>query len=328
MSKESKTVKKPHHLITARMNFSSREQNILMMLMSSVSKQLTDDYFLDDSKCNLNSNRLIFKYKVSEIAQEWGVTSRAILKLVDGENIVAVSARKLWDYDVYVKNSDGTFEAHRILQYMKFDSNNELTLHLTERFYQEMIDFKRKGFGKVELRTYYALKSPISQRLFEIATRFAGMGKIYETTIGEFCETIGVNFEQYSRPSSFTAVCLKRPIEQILKITGDDWAAVSKDGFTFTKRPEDKNKLTIHTKLKLDLRPSQVKISEEEELRQIKLVADYKAIKDLSFKVEDNDRLIQILDEIDSLERDTLDKLEIHKDAIFIKNWSILMAMK
>lgn len=325
--KKTKTVKKPHHLITAKMNFNSREQNLLMLLMSSVSKKLTDDYFTTDQVENkkIAEDPLIFKYSLDEIADEWGISLRAISKDIDGLNIVEAAAKKLWDFDVFIKNADGTFEAHRILQHMKLDAEKVLTLYLTQKFYDEMIDFKRKGFGKVELKTYYALKSPISQRVFEIATRFAAMNKSYETTIGEFCEIIGVDFEQYSRPSSFTAVCLKRPIGQILKLTDERWTSGSKDGYTITKRAEDKNKITKLSKFRLDLRPVSKNNPIELDEKFVDLVNDYKSIIDLSFKSDDKERLTQILEEIDNLEQEKLDELGVKKDANFIKNWSILM---
>lgn len=324
--KKHKTVKKPHNIITAKMHFEAREQNILMMLMSSVSQKLTDDYFRSDKNSITKSadNPLIFKYSLADIAVEWGVSLRAISKNINGLNIVEASARKLWDFDVFIKNNNGSFEAYRILQHMKFEDES-LILHLTQKFYEEMIDFKKKGFGKVELNTYYSLKSPVSQRLFEIATRFAAMNKLYETTIGEFCETIGANFEQYTRPSTFTNTCLKRPIEQILKQTDKSWIAGSKYGYTIKKRPEDKGKLTKKSKLRLDLRPASKKQSIESDAKLKNLVDDYKAILELKFRSEDKERLTQILEEIDNLEQDKLDELEIKKDANFIKNWSILM---
>ena len=209
---------------------------------------------------------------------------------------------------------------------MKYE-NESLTLHLTQRFYEEMVDFKRKGFGKVELNTYYSLKSPVAQRIFEIATRFASMNRAYETTIGEFCETVGVDFEHYTRPSSFTNSCIKRPIEQILKQANENWIAGSKNGYTITKRAEDKGKLTKKSKLRLDLRPAYSKQITNNSDKYVDLINDYKSIMDMSFNSNDKERLTQLLDEIDKLDQDKLNDLEIKKDANFIKNWSILMSM-
>ena len=54
-----------------------------------------------------------------------------------------------------------------------------------------------------------------------------------------------------------------------------------------------------------------------------RILSDYKSI--LKLKITNKDRLLSVLDELDSLSKERLDELGIVKDAEFIKQWSAAM---
>lgn len=320
-SNKKNIVKKPHNLITAKIHFGVREQNLIQMLMVSVNKSCSSEYFKKEETSN-NNKKLVYTYSIPEIAKTLGVTKQALTRPSEDKNttLIEQSALKLWNYDIWIKDNNGSFEAHRILQRMKFDGE-KLMLHLTESYYAEMLKLTEKGFGKIEVGTYYSLKSHVAQRIFELATRFSGMGKVYEVTVGDFCTMIGVELSDYSRVSSFRSCCLKRPIDQIIKLTGDSWERVTKDGYTLIKHGL---KIDDSAIIRLDLRPSKALNIQECKNKHKKLIEDYYAIKEM--KLNDKNRLLEVLEEIDQLNKNEQKELKLNQDAEFIKNWAALMA--
>lgn len=334
MSKENKKVsmvKKPHNLITAKIHFGVREQNLIQMLMVSVNKSASNDYFNDQKS---ETKKLVYEYHVSDIAKAMGIAKSSLTRDCGNESLKAQygkdknkvtlleeSANKLWNYDVWIRGDNGAWEAHRILQRMSY-KNETLLLHLTESYHSEMLKLTEKGFGKIDVGIYYSLKSHVAQRIFELATRFAGMNKVYETTVGNFCEMIGVKLSDYSRPASFRTCCLIRPIDKIMKAAGYEWEKVSKDGFSLIKNERDK--INESTVLRLDLRPKKSRMDEIIKRENAKLVELFNAV--IEMKLQNKSQLLELLESIDKLNENERKVLKIEKSAEFIKNWAALMS--
>ena len=303
-------IKKPNRLITAKLNLTSREQDLLALLMFSVKSIYDKEYFNRVEKntvVDVKEIPLVYKFSIDEIATLFNCTREYLLKKNKNKKDFLLNevAYELFKQEISILNSDNsTFRHHRIVTDAVF-CGRYLTLAISPFMRSEMVDFNSYGFGKCDLKIFFRLNSSYGKRIFELVSRYEG-NLDYEVSIGTLCGMLGTSLDAYTRPTSFLQTVLKKPIEAIINASEGEWEKTSDNGYTVIKTGR---KLTDNTKIIFNIR----KVISKDTFLKVK--ADYDLV--LKGELLDMGRLTQLINDID-----TIKNKELPKDLEFMKMWA------
>ena len=246
-------VVKPHVVITARMDLSAREQDLLTLLMLSIKKKYDELVFnTKDGDYDLTKIPQKYTYTKSELAEIFGVTPNSLAKkekCQDGQSnyLFENACKALWNKGIEIKGKNGNFMLTRLLSYAEYDGRT-LTLEIPSIIVSEMLDYSRHGMGIIDYKLLFKLKGQYEKRILELISRFKNK-RDFECTIGEFCLMVGTKLENYVSWRAFSNTVLIKSLSNIEKSSGGMWKIKSGKGFeikkTSNKKSYDANDIII-----------------------------------------------------------------------------------
>ena len=306
---ERKVIKKPNRLITAKLNLTSREQDLLALLMFSVKSAYDNEYFnlaeKSKDKVDIEKIPLIYKFSIDEMAALFNCTREYLLKKNKNKFLLNEVSYDLFKQEISILNNDNsTFRHHRLVTDAVF-CGKYLTLVISPFMRDEMVDFNSYGFGKCDLKIFFKLNSSYGKRIFELVSRYEN-NLDYEVSVGMLCGMLGISLESYSRPTSFLQTVLRKPIDAIINASDGEWEKTSEYGYTVIKNGR---KLTDKTKIIFNIKKSVSKDT------LLKVKTEYNLV--LKGELLDMDRLTQLINDIDTLKNEALPK-----NLEFMKMWA------
>lgn len=240
--KDITNVIKPHSILTAKMDLSPREQDLLTILMLSIKKEHDANIakYGNEAMAELNTPT-IFKYRTSELVQLLGL-NKARLSHKDKETgrlELDMSCKALWERGIE-RREGNNFVMLRLLSYAKFDGR-ELTLEVPSVVRKEMIDYSKGGMGIVDYKLLISLRGKYDKRILELISRFKNKRE-FQCKISELCEMLGTDLNQYKDWRSFSSSVLVTPIQRIIKQSNGMWEAKGNTkGFEIRKKGLEKS---------------------------------------------------------------------------------------
>ena len=238
-------VVKPHSIITAKMNLSAKEQDLLTLLLISVKKEydklkFNNDY--DDSKL-LELIPLRHVFSKDEISEMFGIAPIQLYKKdkKTGNYLLQAACESLFDKSIKVKFENGQFSLTRLLSHAAYDGRN-LTLEVPAIIVKELINYSKSGMGIIDYKLLFKLKGKYDKRILELISRFKNKRDFY-CTIADLCEMIGADFDEYVSWRSFSESVLNKPIKSLIKESKGLWSLkdVKKKGYEITKKSSGKS---------------------------------------------------------------------------------------
>lgn len=306
-------VVKPHSVITARMDLSSREQDLVTLLLLSVKKEF-DNLKLITNTSNVDVNLIPQKYEYSkkQIADIFGVNINALSKKDSNKKYLLENACKsLWEKGIEIRGDDGSFMLTRLLSYAKYDGAN-LTLETPSIIVSELVDYSKRGMGIIDYKLLFKLKGKYDKRILELISRFKNKYN-FECTVFELCEMLGTDFDSYASWRSFSIAVLNNPLKSIVRESNGMWEFkdASNRGYDIKKKTGGK------AYSKDDVVVFKMKYSGDNEIRK-EIKIKYQLVLDGDFNLKNE--LIKLLDDLNS---SGMEKEAANPE--FIKMWSACM---
>ena len=241
---KKKYLQKPHLIITARMNLSPREQDLLSLLMISIKKKYDAIKFgLADGE-TVETTLIPTRYVLTkaEVAEIFGVGVKTVSRKTELENgdtgyLLEKACKGLYEKGIEIKTKNG-FILTRLLSLAEYDGNN-LSLETTTRIVSEMLDYNCRGMGIIDYKMMFKLKGQYDKRLLDIISRFKNE-RNFECTIDELCSMLGTEFNKYESWRIFSNTVLIRPIINIIKVSDGVWDVKDGKGFKIIKKGSKK----------------------------------------------------------------------------------------
>lgn len=318
MENKNKFLLKPHSIITARMNLSPREQDLLALLIISIKKNYDALKFKENEKKEREEIDLTliptkYTYTKNEIAGMFCISTSGLIKKDnspegDGAYILEKACKGLWDKGIEIRTEKG-FILTRLLSHAEYDGK-KLVLETTNRMVSEILDCNHKGMGIIDYEILFKLKGKYDKRLLDIISRFKNK-RDFECTINELCYMLGTKFDKYESWRIFANAVLVKPIRNIVKVSKGTWEIKDGNGFKIIKKGTKKGYSGCDV---ISLRMKYIsKVVGENEIK-----IEYKKV--LRGELHDMERLNKILDDINVCEIN-----EIKATPEFIKMWSACM---
>lgn len=307
-------VVKPHSIITARMDLSSKEQDLVTLLLLSVKKEF-DKLKLITNTSNVDVSLISQKYEYSkkQIAEIFGVNVNALSKKDSNKKYLLENACKsLWDKGIEIRCDDGSFIFTRLLSYAKYDGAN-LTLETPSVIVSELVDYSKRGMGIIDYKLLFKLKGKYDKRILELISRFKNKYN-FECTVFELCEMLGTDFDSYASWRSFSIAVLNNPLKSIIRESNGMWEFKdsSNRGYDVRKKTSGKSYS------KDDVIVFKMKYNGDNDIRK-EIKIKYQLVLDGDFN--EKNELIKLLEDLNS---SGMEKEAANPE--FIKMWSACMA--
>lgn len=214
------TVKKPHQLITGRMNLQAREQDIITLLVKSLKSENDKNKFSDKNNEN-ESVFFEFKYYLDSLIDHFNLTRQGLYKaLYDGTKVMG---RVLEIKDP----KKGEFEKTVVISKASF-KDGVLFIRMDKDAARYLLDYS-SGFSEIDLNLLLSLRGAYEKRILELISRFKDK-KDYSVTLDEFCKMLGVSTNDYVDFPRFRRSTLINPIKNIVIKSNGSWCF--RDGFS------------------------------------------------------------------------------------------------
>lgn len=212
-------VKKSHSFITARMALSSREQDLLSLIILKIKKEHDKERFSDAMEaCEIKTS---FIFHFNELMEHFSITRQGLYSALD-ESTSSIMKRI-----IEIKNPESkSFEKISVCNYASY-KDGVLRISVSKEAALHMLDYS-KGFAEIDLRLLLILKGGYEKRILELISRFND-GKEFTTSLGEFCKMVGTDFTKFERFDVFKNTVLTKPIKNIIKKSNGEW--IPKKGY-------------------------------------------------------------------------------------------------
>ncbi|HGJ5854387.1 replication initiation protein [Arsenophonus nasoniae] len=245
------TVKKPHQLITSRMNLKPREQDLITLLVKSLKSEQEKLKFSGVTNENVVFE---FRYHTKDLEEHFDLTRQGLYKaLYDGTKVMG----KVLE----IKDPDNKMFSKVVIISNACFEDGVLFIRMDKDAAKYLLEYS-SGFSEIDLTLLLSLRGGYEKRILELISRFKGI-KDYTVSIEEFCNMLGVSPNDYVDFPRFKRATLTNPIKNIVSKSNGVWTFRSdyKDGFIIEKTGKSYkpyNKITF----KLDFNES---ISKEKE---------------------------------------------------------------
>ena len=189
-------------LATSGLVFSAKAYDLFALVCQKTKKLMTRKDFEHISQGNLDKIKINNKIHISreEIANEWGVEVKRLpwvtrkVKHKDGRvtekpSLLEEAAKELGSLIPYKNVNNKTWGYINIIQTAYFD-NNGLTIELTDAAIVAIYN-RTKGFGLVDLKVFFKLKSKYSKKLFDLISVNKYATYDLNLSIGEYKTIMG-----------------------------------------------------------------------------------------------------------------------------------------
>lgn len=219
-----KVVVKPHSIITARMDLSPREQDLLTLIMLSVKKEYDKLQFTSENGGGINIELIPQKYTFSknELAEIFEV-DESLFRKKDKKtktHLLDVACKSLWDRGIEIRNGN-SFLLTRLISFASYDGK-KLIMEIPSVMVDELVNYSKGGMGIIDYKLLFKLKGKYDKRILEIISRFKNK-RDFSCTISELCEMLGTEFELYSSWRSFSGSVLSVPLKSIVRESKGIW---------------------------------------------------------------------------------------------------------
>lgn len=221
---DNKVVVKPHSIITARMDLSPKEQDLLTLIMLSVKKEFDKLQFSLENGQSVNSELIPQKYKFSkrELVELFNVDESLFRKKdkVTKTHLLDIACKSLWERGIEIRNGN-KFTLTRLISFASYDGQN-LIIEIPSIMVDELVDYSKGGMGIIDYKLLFKLKGKYDKRILEIISRFKNK-RNFSCTIQELCEMLGTEFDSYSSWRSFSGSVLSVPLKSIVRESNGIW---------------------------------------------------------------------------------------------------------
>ena len=211
-------VKKSHSFITARMALSSREQDLLSLIILKIKKEHDKSRFSMVEEEEIPTS---FMFHFNELIEHFSITRQGLYVALD-ESTTSIMKRI-----IEIKNpKNETFEKISVCNYASF-KDGILRITVSKEAALHILDYS-KGFAAIDLKLLLMLKGGYDKRILELISRF-NHEKEFTTSLGEFCLMVGTDFTKFERFDVFKNTVLIKPIKNIIKKSNGEW--MPKEGY-------------------------------------------------------------------------------------------------
>ena len=189
-------------LATSGLVFSAKAYDLFALVCQKTKKLMTRVDFDHISKGNVDKIKINNQIHITreEIANEWGVEVKRLpwvtrkIKHKDGSvtekpSLLEEAAKELGSLIPYKDNNNNTWGYINIIQTAYFD-NTGLTIQLTDAAIVAIYN-RTKGFGLVDLKLFFKLKSKYSKKLFDLLSVNKYASYDLNLSIGEYKTIMG-----------------------------------------------------------------------------------------------------------------------------------------
>ncbi|MCD9492633.1 RepB family plasmid replication initiator protein [Photobacterium phosphoreum] len=315
MMNNAEVVVKPHSIITARMDLSPREQDLLTLIMLSVKKEYDKLQFAIENDDSVNVELIPQKYTFSksELITIFEV-DESLFRKKDKQtktHLLDVACKSLWDRGIEIRNGN-SFILTRLISFASYDGKT-LIMEIPSIMVEELVNYSKGGMGIIDYKLLFKLKGKYDKRILEIISRFKNK-RDFSCTIEELCEMVGTKFDSYSSWRSFSGSVLIVPLKSIVRESKGIW------DYKDSKRKgyEIKKKTAGKSFTKDDVIIFKMKYCEDPKGLDL-LKEKYNSV--LNGSLSSKDELLTLLDDLSKS-----DLLNKSNNPEFIKMWAACMA--
>ncbi|QQX82688.1 replication initiation protein (plasmid) [Shewanella sp. KX20019] len=215
-----KPIKKPHHAMIARMNFSARERDLITLMYRGVKSAYDKEYY-KSKKVDIDSLPNVYEFTKDELFDVFNLSKQGLYDALDSSTDGVMS--KL----ISIKLPNENKFKKKLICYDAEFSDGVLKLAIHPDFIPSMVDYS-KGYTEFDLNLQLSLSGNYEKLILELISRFKN-NKNYVLTLGEYCDLFQINVSDYSRPQVFFNTVLNKPIQRLIKASNGVWTA--KEGF-------------------------------------------------------------------------------------------------
>lgn len=211
------TVKKPHQLITSKMNLKPREQDLITLLVKSLKSNKDKQKFSGSENGDIVFE---FRFYAKDLEEHFHLTRQGLYKaLYDGTKVMGKvleikdPERKMFNKVVIISNA--SFE------------DGVLFIRVDKDAAKYLLEYS-SGFSEIDITLLLSLRGAYEKRILELISRFKGV-KDYTVSIEDFCSMLGVSTKDYVDFPRFKRATLINPIKNIVVKSNGIWSF--RDGF-------------------------------------------------------------------------------------------------
>ena len=263
-----------YKLATSGLVFSAKAYDLFALICQKTKKLMTRKDFEHISQGNVDKVKINNKIHITreEIANEWGVEVKRLpwvtrkVKHKDGRvtekpSLLEEAAKELGSLIPYKNDNNKTWGYINIIQTAYFD-NTGLTIELTDAAIVAIYN-RTKGFGLVDLKIFFKLKSKYSKKLFDLISVNKYAAYDLNLSIGEYKTIMG-----YTEPvrkkeltkrtndfSNFVKQRVTNPINEIIAVSKElnknkVWVIGKNKGYSIIRqvgnRTLDSDRIVFH----------------------------------------------------------------------------------
>lgn len=264
------TITKSHPLITAKMSFTAKEQDLLNLILVSLKKEANaqkktsklKNLPVSDKNDGVHIDKLSLQYEYTrqELLDLLEVTPKRLTAYLDE------ATDELMEKVATVRNPNtGEYRKYKLVGFSSWEAN-VLTLSIDKEVAEVLLNYSA-GFAVIDFKLMFALKNKNEKRILDLISRFKGKkNTFFKCRIKDLCEMLGVSYGDYANYNSFRIAVLSQPLARIIKASNGLWEYMPdcKTGIKIYK----KGRSTTENDF-VELRVRYVKQIEEEKQHQV-----------------------------------------------------------
>ena len=224
-------VKKAHHLITGRMSFTAREQDLVTLLVRAVKQEADKQRYSvgNNEEYDLQKIPTKFFFSTKELTSLLNVTPSALYHTLD--DVTTSIMGKV----AYIKNPEkNSFEKAVLVTRAKYE-NGTLMLGIDRDTAGTMLDYSQ-GFAEIDLRLLLSLRGGYEKRLLELISRFKNH-RYYTCKLDDFYEMVGAHRDQFKDFTIFRRTVIEKPLQRLITQSNGVWTPKddAKKGYELVK---------------------------------------------------------------------------------------------
>ncbi|MGD6739380.1 replication initiation protein (plasmid) [Photobacterium leiognathi subsp. mandapamensis] len=224
-------VKKAHHLITGRMSFTAREQDLVTLLVRAVKQEADKQRYSvgNNEEYDLQKIPTKFFFSTKELTSLLNVTPSALYHTLD--DVTTSIMGKV----AYIKNPEkNSFEKAVLVTRAKYE-NGTLMLGIDRDTAGTMLDYSQ-GFAEIDLRLLLSLRGGYEKRLLELISRFKNH-RDYTCKLDDFYEMVGAHRDQFKDFTIFRRTVIEKPLQRLITQSNGVWTPKddAKKGYELVK---------------------------------------------------------------------------------------------
>ncbi len=224
-------ITKGHSLITAKMQLTSKEQDLLTMLVISLTKSSYNQKFKPVVEGDEPLVQTSFTFTLKELSNITSLKSSTLKKIkYDKEGKALITSLEkacdsLSNKKIKIRDENGSFDGKTLVPNAKYNaSSGILTLETTLSMAKILLDYgiKNNNFGQIDHDLYFTLGGEYEKRILELISRFKNT-KDFNCSFSTLCENLGTTWDSQTKISNVKMSVLTRPLAAIVKQSNGLW---------------------------------------------------------------------------------------------------------